>query len=329
MVSNEHVVKAPIAVIGFSDQASPLEPLWPGTHRALLPIVGKSLIVHLIEQLADAGIRHVRIAGSIQQYAVRNRLRCGREWGVTIRYSDLHGEDLLAEGLTTSDHCLYLIGDHLYDVDFRTIVESSSGRSEVLAELDTFEAGLWSVEDGVLKGYSLDALSSSPSYMNALTSVGDYHYVNLRALRGTLPRLSLPGAAFHRSAIADWQSGVSPDARIGKHVFIGKHSRVGGLARLDSDCVLANGVVVAGGAVLKSVSVLPNCYIGSRMSIRDVVLGPDGVLGLDGSFWPVRNVDYLGATRDNLERRTGLPDRIAAGSYALGRSAVSGSGRRV
>ena len=86
--------KPPIAVIGFSDQASPLEPLWPSTHRSLMSIAGKSLIIYLIEQLADAGIRHVRIAGSIQQYAVRRRLRCGREWGMTVRYSALHGEEL-------------------------------------------------------------------------------------------------------------------------------------------------------------------------------------------------------------------------------------------
>lgn len=314
MNNDERASGAPIAVIGFSDQASPLEPLWPGTHRALMPIVGKSLIVHLIEQLADAGIRHVRIAGSIQQYAVRNRLRCGREWGITVRYSDLHGADLLAETLATSGRCAYLVGDHLCDSDFRALAELPSPGPEAPADLAANEAGLWSVEDGALKGYSLGALSGSPSYTNALASVADYHRANLRALRGGLPRLNLPGAAFHRGAVADWQSEVSPDARVGKHVFIGKHSRIGGLSRLDSDCVLANGVVVAGGAVLENVSVLPNCYVGSRMSIRDAVLGPDGVLGLDGSFWPVRNIDYLGATRDNLERRTGLPDRIAAWS---------------
>ncbi|MDH3553953.1 MAG: hypothetical protein OER22_15185, partial [Gammaproteobacteria bacterium] len=65
--------KTPIAVIGFSAAASPLEPAWPSTHRALLPVAGKPLIVHLVEKLASDGIRHLRIAGSIQQHAARHR----------------------------------------------------------------------------------------------------------------------------------------------------------------------------------------------------------------------------------------------------------------
>ncbi len=302
---------APIAVIGFSDQPSPLEPLWPGTHRALLPLAGKSLIVYLVEQLADAGIRHVRIAGSIQQYAVRKRLRCGREWGITVRYSDLHGDELLAECLASEGRCLYLLGDHLYDADFNTLVERAM-QTGLPADLGADEAGLWCIRDGRLQGHSLGVASGAPTYENALTRARDYHDVNLRAARGQLSRLNIPGAPLHRAAIADWQSTIAPDACIGRNVFIGKHCRVAGLARLESDCVLANGVVVDGGARLRNVIVLPNSYVGRHMRLCDAVLGPDRILDLHGNSWPVKNGEFLGATRDNVERLTGLPDRLWA-----------------
>ena len=302
----------PIAVIGFSDHASPLEPLWPSTHRALLPLAGKSLIVYLIEQLADAGIRHVRIAGSIQQYAVRHRLRCGREWGITIRYSDLHGEELKAECLASEGYCLFLLGDHLYDVDFRRLVERAA-YPELPVSYDSGRAGLWRIGDGRLVRHSLGDASDALCYENSLEDALDYHRVNLRVARGFLPRLNVPGAPFHRAAVADWQSDIAGTACIGEDVFIGKHCRVGHLARLESSCVLSNGVYLDDGICLENVTVLPNCFVGRQMSIRDAILGPDGMLALDGVFRPVQNGDYIGATRDNRETYTGLPDRHVAG----------------
>ena len=300
--------EAPIAVIGFTRQPSPLEPLWPSTHRALLPIAGKSLIVYLIEMLADAGIRHVRIAGSIQQYAVRNRLHSGREWGMTIRYSDLHGEELLAECLASEGRCLYLLGDHLYDADFKSMMDGAV-QPDDSGDIEHDTAGFWSVSNGRIVGRSLSSASGALSYESALANVEDYHYANLRAIRGYLPRLNIPGAALHRAATSDWQSFVAPDSSIGQTVYIGKHCRVAGLAELESDCVLANGVVVDSGARLRSVVVLPNSYVGPGVQLRDAVVGPDGVMGLDGRFWPVSNCALLDATRDNVERQTGLPDR--------------------
>lgn len=308
-MSDTEKIKAPIAVIGFSERASPLEPLWPSTHRALIPLAGKPMFVYLIEQLADAGIRHVRIAGSIQQFALRNRLRSGEEWGITVRYSDLHGEELFAECLASEGYCLYLQGDHLYDTDFVRLVERA-GQDDLPADLAAGGAGLWRVRDGVVVGHSLGAASGVVSYENPLTSPLEYHEANLRVVRGLLPRLNVPGAMIHKAAIADWQSDISGTANIGSDVFIGKHCRVGSLARLESNCALANGVVLDDGARLDNVSVLPNCFVGRHLQIRDAILGADGILSFDGTFWPVRNRKILGPTRENAEWRTGVPDRL-------------------
>ena len=318
-MSNRENSKPPIAVIGFSDQSSPLEPLWPSTHRALMPLAGKSLIVYLLEQLADAGIRHVRIAGSIQQFAVRNRLRSGSEWGVAIRYSDLHGEELLSECLASDGACLYLLGDHLYDCDFRKLVERAAV-DDMPRDLEKTSAGLWRVRNGSLAGHSLGTASGHSSYEDPLGNVNDYHRANLRAVRGFLPNMNIPGAQLHRAAIADWQSEIAPSASIGTDVFIGKHCRVGQLAQLNADCTLSNGVVIEDGTRLENVTVLPNCFVGRPVSLRDAVLGPDGILSFDGAFWPVGNRDCLGPTRKNMETRTGLPDRrfgSAPGGSAL------------
>jgi hypothetical protein len=48
------------------------------------------------------------------------------------------------------------------------------------------------------------------------------------------------------------------------------------------------------------------------MSLRDAVLGPGGVLGLDGTFWPTDDMRLLASTRDNSEAVTGIPSRRIA-----------------
>ena len=298
-----------IAIIGFGNGESPLGPLWPSTHRALIPVAGKPTIVYLIEQLADAGIRHVRIAGSIQQFAVRKRLRCGREWGVKIRYSDLRKDELLNECLITNGNALLLYGDRLYDSDF----------SEALREFrpapynnDTaaLQPGYWHLENGGLHRSPISQQDGYITYENTVATPEQYLHVNVRAASRISNVMNIPGASLHSSATVDWNSDIGAGARIGDQVFIGKHCRVGQLARLEANCVLSNGVVVADGACLKNVVVLPNCYVGRKMQIRDAILGCDGVLSLSGNFWPVENDAFLGRTRRNAEAVTGLPDAM-------------------
>ncbi|MEL7313107.1 MAG: NDP-sugar synthase [Pseudomonadota bacterium] len=297
-----------IAVIGFSRQDSPIDPLWPGTHRALLPIAGKPAIMHLIEQLADCGIRHVRVAGSIQQYAVRSRLRCGREWGVTIRYSDLGTDELVLECLANDTSCLMVYGDHLHDIDFQQI----ANRPSETVEIDNAKAmlpGIWGLENDAPRLVRLVTPQCKRKSVNPLSTPMDFLRANVMAAGLRTENFNVPGAPLHPTAIVDWDASVSRTAGIGKHVFVGKHCHVGALARLDRRCVLSNGVFVASGARLSDVVVLPNTYVGPLVRIRRGILSDIGLLAMDGRFWPVRDQSYLGATRSNCESRTGVPDR--------------------
>jgi len=314
-MNDTHANQELIAVIGFSDRASPLEPLWPSTHRALVPIAGKPLIIHLIEQLAEAGIRHVRIAGSIQQYAVRKRLRDGCEWGVTVRYSDLHGDDLRMECLASSGECLFLLGDELQYANFAVLARRQR-QQQLLADANA-GAGLWQLHNGEQRGYSLRTTCGQCTYINELASAHDYHLANIRAAQGLLPMLNIPGSKIHRHAVADWNCRVASNAYIGKSVFIGKHSKVGKLARLEEDCVLSNGVIVSNGTRLRNVSVLPNCFVGRNASIRDAILGPTGYLGFDGRFTPVENPSVVGETRESQEQLTGIPSTRFAEAWSV------------
>jgi len=297
---------APIAVIGFSSAASPLEPAWPSTHRALLPVAGKPLIVHLVEQLCRGGIRHLRIAGSIQQYAVRQRLGDGSEWGITVRYSDLHDADLRMQTLLEHGHCLFLCGDNLHIGNFSTIqphgsplVANPTARTELSAYWKLWPAGP--------ARYSIAAATQRTYVRDPMMTVRSFHAANLDATSRGDAALLLPGRAVKPGVVIDWDSHLASNVKLGKDITIGKHCRIDKRVHLEAQCALGNGVVIGRNSHLRNVSVLPNTYIGAGTRLRDAVITPLGIFDLSGKFLPTPDRSVIGRVRGNAEKRTGIP----------------------
>lgn len=296
----------PIAVIGFSSAASPLEPAWPSTHRALLPVAGKSLILHLIEQLAAGGLRHIRIAGSIQQCAVKQRLGDGSEWGITIRYSDLHGTELRVQTLLEHGHCLHLCGDNLHVGNFATL--QASGRP-VAADpaAHSQRPGYWQLTSSGAHSDSIAAATGMPYAGDPMLTVQSYHEANIEAASFGCNSLRVPGLAMQPGVAVAWDCNLAPDLHLGGGIAIGKHCRIDRRVRLEAQCVLGNGVVIARDTQLESVVVLPNTFIGAGTRLRDAVVTPLGIFDLDGQFFPISDRSVIGRARSNQEHRTGIP----------------------
>lgn len=295
-----------VAVIGFSTATSPLEPVWPSTHRALLPIAGKPLIVHLVEQLARGGIRHLRIAGSIQQHAARHRLGDGSEWGIRIRYSDLHDGDLRLQTLLEYGHCLYLCGDNLHVADF-SAVRAGAGLVAGDPATRTERPAYWKLWPTGPARYSIAAATRRPYVRDPLLTVGSYHTSNLTAARRDEGTLVLPGCALKTGVFVDWDTYLAPDVCLGENITIGKHCQIDRRVRLDSRCVVGNGVVIGRDSRLRNVSVLPNTYIGAGVRLQDAVVSPMGMFDLEGNFLHCTDRAIFGRVRGNAERHTGLP----------------------
>jgi len=278
-----------IAVIGFTKEIAPLDPVWPSTHRALLPVCGKALIIHQIEKLVAHGIKHIRIAGSIQQWAVRKRIKDGSEWGVKIRYSDLHADDLKTECIASTGNCVYLLGDQL---------GSNYNNEDIRNE---------SEDTNVVQITSNATDISRKNYLNEIKTVEDYHLANVNMIKNS-KQFNLNGAQIHNdNAYMDWDSYIAPDATIGKNVFVSKHCKISSLARLESNCILSHGVVVGRGTKLRNVTVLTNCVIAPNLAIENCVITSSGMFDFNGKYWPFHDTHQLDASRDNREALTGLP----------------------
>ncbi len=304
---NDSAAKIPMTVIAFGNHASPMEEAWPSTHRAMFPIAGKALIVRVIEQLQSLGIKHVRVAGSIQQFAVRQRLKQGDEWGISVRYSDLHGPDLRMQTLAEFGRCLYLRADALHVFDLEHLADA---QFSLVREADKRDAnsGCWAMTSEGTAFSSMREISSSPYQQNQILRVEAFHQANLNAASGAWEGLHMPGARIAERATIDWDSDISHSAGIGDEVFVGRHCKISRRVQLHGKCVIGNGTVIMPKAELHNVTVLPNCFIGPGVKLRDAVVTPVGLYDLYGKFWAANDSSAFGRTRHNDESTTGLPD---------------------
>ncbi len=118
---NENEMRAMILAAGRGERMRPLTDTLP---KPLLPVAGKPLIVHHIERLAAAGIRHLVINHAHLGEMIETRLGDGSEWGVEIRYSseetalETGGGIFRALPLLGEAPFLVVNGDVWCDVDF-------------------------------------------------------------------------------------------------------------------------------------------------------------------------------------------------------------------
>ena len=261
------------------------------------------MVVHLIESLARAGLRHLRMANAYPTQIARKRLGNGEEWGLQIRYPDLSGNDLLSECIAANGRCLQVNGDELHAYRFDHIEWEPKTRHRA-------GATLWQVGRESLDQHRAKRV---PGWQ-PIDSVLALHQANQRLAAGELD-LIIPGRPFHDfGANIDWHSEIASDAYVGRHIFIGKHALVGPRTRLEERCVLSNGVVVEEGCRLRNVTVMPNCRILAGTTLCDALVTCEGVYDLSAGrasnavFRPANGI--VSRTRNNDEKRTGLPDPL-------------------
>ncbi len=119
-------MKAMILAAGRGQRMAPLTDHCP---KPLIELVGKPLIVHHIEKLAQAGIRQIVINHAYLGYMIEDALGDGARFGVSITYSsepealETGGGVRRALPLLGSAPFLLINGDVWVDGDYRWLVD--------------------------------------------------------------------------------------------------------------------------------------------------------------------------------------------------------------
>ncbi len=120
--------KAPLkAVVMAGGYGTRLLPLTENTPKPMLPVGGKPLMERIINQLHDAGVRHVDVATHYKSEKIEEYFGDGKEFGLSINY--LKEEKPLGTGgaLSLLEHddkpLLVLNGDILTQVDIQAMLD--------------------------------------------------------------------------------------------------------------------------------------------------------------------------------------------------------------
>jgi hypothetical protein len=256
-----------------------LEPLTSTCSSALLPVLGKPLIEHALEDLYRVGAREVLVVVSSFSHEVKSFVSSGERWGMQLDFELTRGGESPTEVWSRFDpseveEALFIRADLVRSPSLVQFLERASehpGAAEIVGSLQGVAAGLALVRNTAGTSVAVDL---DFGRVNRLESIGEYHQANLEAMDG---RFDLePFAAERRPGVwVGLKARVSDDSFEEAPVFVGSQCLVHETAALGPGTVLSSNVLVDRGTSLRSTVVLPGSYIGEGMELEDSIVRGD------------------------------------------------------
>lgn len=274
--------------------AGELEPLCTDTLPALLPVAGKPVLQHCIEDCWEAGVRELLVAVPAGDTTIRTELGDGQRFGLAIRYLETSGQqrpsEVLALAGTAAETPLLVVrGDVLRGrtvgrllasaaaVDGDVVLGAINGRAAGVAllrrrgmsvnQLDWSLVGSraqvpagWGVELGDL-GFAL------------LDELQELYDACLDTIEGRYAGLVPEGR--RRSATELW---LAPRATLAASALVGASARIGRSTELHEQVELAGRVevgdrcVIDEGAQLIDTVLLPGTYVGRGVRLQNALV---------------------------------------------------------
>ncbi len=290
------------AILFANRPGAALAPLSGRTCVALLPVAGKPLLVHAIDDLALTGVRAVTVVASPHAEAVEEALCSGARWGMQCEHV-VSLPDETAEMVTArlrprfGDDFLVVRGDVLRSPCIATFVERAATvpGATVAATIGNALAGLWLVRAVATAPLGLQddpeaterwrvegpAVALDGAVLSLIESLAAYHRANIDAAGGRFPGLILPARSLLPGVFVGRQSRVPRDTIKGQPVFVGSRCEVKRGAELMGDVVLSDDVVVDRRATLRAAVVLPHTYVGELVDVTNAVVWTNDLIHVD------------------------------------------------
>jgi len=273
--------------------AGDFEPLAQDLLPALVPVAGKPLVQHCVEDCWEAGVREIVVAVPAGDRTIHEELGDGQRLGLTLRYVESGGEQwpgevLALTGLTTDAPLLVARGDVLRGRCARQLLERATGvdGDVVLGTIAGRAAGIallrqrcrsinqldWSMVGNAAHRPSGACIELGDVGFALLDGPADLFDACLDALDGRYAGLLPEGRS--RPGAALW---LAPRAALSRSVHVTGTARVGRGAQLHDQVELAGRVeigdrcVVDDGAELVDCVVLPGTYVGRGVRLQNAV----------------------------------------------------------
>ena len=267
-----------------------LSPLTDRTPHALLPVAGKTILMHALETLHRSAIFDVRVVSPTFCAELASEIDTGPLIGMDVRFTPM-----IPEGEKMPNHVLMIGLKDIVDADWDDVLDGL-GDLKVHALMPIRMTACAEPVAVVLSpGYReriptdwgdvhlIDAihLPIGPKRVMSTATLRDYHQSNFHLLRGKFEYLKPAGrecSSGHRT---------SPKARVNAksvqsdHGYFGAHCRIDKTARLHGDVIIGDRVVVGKGANVRDSIIFDKTYIGSHTDCSDAIIDGNLLIKVD------------------------------------------------
>jgi len=273
--------------------AGDFEPLARELLPALLPVAGKPLVQHCVEDCWEAGVRELVVIVPAGDRTIGAELGDGERFGLAIRYLESGGQQwpgevLASSGLAAEAPLLVARGDVLRGRCARRLLERATGVEGdlVLGTVDARAAGIallrrrcrsvnqldWSLVGDRAHRPTGTCVELGDVGLALLDGPADLFAACLDALDGKFAGLLPEGR--QRPGTSVW---LAPRATVDRSIHVSGTLRVGRGAELHEQVEIAGRVeigdrcVVDDGAQLLDAVVLPGTYVGRGVRLQNAI----------------------------------------------------------
>jgi NDP-sugar pyrophosphorylase family protein len=277
----------------FADR--PGQALLPLTERvcvAMLPVVGKPLVVFAIEDLALAQIHETLVIVGAHADLVKQELGDGSRWGMQLQYIQV-SRDAIPEQVTgelvgrLGERFLMMRGDVLRTQVLKEFLALAikqedpveaiyGGQPAVLRLARQNDRESWRLQGDPERAStfsaSLHRLGLADARVSLIASLTEYYNANLDVAAGRYSHLILPGREIAPGVRLGRQSRLPLASIKGSNIFVGSRCRIDRSAELMNGVVVSDDVIVDRHSTLRSTVILPHTYIGEMVDVSDSIV---------------------------------------------------------
>jgi NDP-sugar pyrophosphorylase family protein len=281
-----------LAIILADSHSDELEPLASRFPQALLPLVGKPVLGHLLEQLRRCDITNVLVISPGHQQQLETSIDTGPLLGMYIRFSSA-----LPDLRRLKEKTLIIGTRHLVDVNWRHMAdETSENNGPQCSNMLTTSVGAVGVllppgaSDLVpdtwddIEKMALPRLSIDACMTVTVDSLKSYLDSNFRLLNEDFEFFFPAGRKNMNGLYLSPKSSVKSNSLQGHNAYIGSHSRVDAAASLHGNVVIGDDVLIDRGADLSDTIILDRTYIGAMTRYTNAIVHQDLLIKVDSGI---------------------------------------------
>ena len=267
--------------------------LWPLTERTphpLVPLAGKSILLHALEVLHRSSIWDVEVVSPSLSQQLASATDTGHLIGMTVRFTAE-----LPKLRHSSQHCLIIGLNDLVDADWSEVLDDF-GELKLHAPMPIKMTVCATPVALLLPPYTDESISCDwhdihrtdaisypigPRRVISTDSFAAYYEANFKLLRGEFKHLRAAGrecASGHRAAP---KARVSANSIQSEHGYFGSNCRVDKSARLRGDVIIGDRAVVDKGAQVRDSIIFDNTYIGSNTDCTNAIVNGNTLFRVD------------------------------------------------